>query len=181
MFFRPCHFCGNWYCYIVVMFLLLWTLLFIWWNIWTRMIYNIWVLGIQKQEQQQHSARWMISFHSRRSYFLLLLLSVFLRLRLLLFSSLSRLWRLSAVACRYGFYWFLVSLLMNTFWCYGIWILFAYWCNNHMCLPLWDEQSIDRNICLYVKPPPQQRYIIILLTFICACVCVKLSIDNLIE
>jgi hypothetical protein len=156
-------------------------LLFIWWNIWTRMIYNIWVLGIQKQEQQQHSARWMISFHSRRSYFLLLLLSVFLRLRLLLFSSLSRLWRLSAVACRYGFYWFLVSLLMNTFWCYGIWILFAYWCNNHMCLPLWDEQSIDRNICLYVKPPPQQRYIIILLTFICACVCVKLSIDNLIE
>lgn len=87
----------------------------------------------------------------------------------------------SAVACRYGFYWFLVSLLMNTFWCYGIWILFAYWCNNHMCLPLWDEQSIDRNICLYVKPPPQQRYIIILLTFICACVCVKLSIDNLIE
>ena len=41
---------------LLLMFLLSCTLLFIWWNTWTRMIF-IWVLGIQKREQQQYSAR----------------------------------------------------------------------------------------------------------------------------
>lgn len=75
---------------LLLMFLLSCTLLFIWWNTWTRMIF-IWVLGIQKREQQQYSARWVISIQ-RVLIFSLFSLSfydfVFFR-SLFIFSSLA--------------------------------------------------------------------------------------------
>ena len=121
-------------------------------------------LGLFGVFRSESSSSWFqrVDFCSTFPFFLFSLHS-----RTFVFSFSFLTFRLSrVVACLCESYWLLVSLLMNSFWCYGIWFMCAHSCHKHMCLPLWDEQSIE---IYYIAATMIHRTIINIYMRVCLC------------